>query len=78
VGTAGADACRVSRQLTTENLSDTPPLYSRRLAHLVLVPAFTNARDRLDDALGPELARFLVSALTGHGRLGSSSPHVRT
>jgi hypothetical protein len=65
----------VSRQLARQNLSGTPPLlYSRRLAHLVLVPAFTNARDRLDDALGPELARFLVSALTAQGRVGSSSP----
>ncbi len=69
----------MSRQLATENLSDTPPLaYSRRLAHLVLLPPFATARERLDAALGPELARFLISALTAQGRLGSSSPYVRT
>ena len=70
----------MSRQLVRDNLSDTPPpAFSPRLAHLVLVPAFLTPRERLDAALGPDLARFLVSALTGgHGRVGSSSPWVRT
>jgi hypothetical protein len=53
-------------------------VFSRRLAHLVLVPAFSTPRERLDAALGPELARFLLSALTAQGRVGSSSPFVRT
>ena len=70
----------MSRQLVRDNLSDMrPPAFSRRLAHLVLVPAFLTPRERLDAALGPELARFLLSALTGQGRrVGSSSPYVRT
>jgi hypothetical protein len=69
----------VSRQLVSGNFGDRPPIaYSRRLAHLVLVPAFSTPRERLDAALGPELARFLLSALTAHGRVGSSSPFVRT
>jgi hypothetical protein len=69
----------VSRQLVSENFSDRPPIaFSLRLAHLVLVPAFSTPRERLDAALGPELARFLLSALTAQGRVGSSSPFVRT
>jgi hypothetical protein len=43
-----------------------------RLACLVLhtaLPQLHTARERLDAALGPELARFLVMALSGsHGR----------
>lgn len=48
---------------------------SARLEHLVLLPSLpAPARERLDDALGPELARFLIAALSaGQGR-GSSSP----
>ena len=53
-------------------------IYSRRLAHLVLVPAFSTPRERLDAALGPELAGFLLAALTAQGRVGSSSPYIRT
>jgi hypothetical protein len=68
----------MSRQLVRDNLSDKPPAFSPRLARLVLVPAFLTPRERLDAALGPDLARFLLSALTGHGRVGSSSPWVRT
>jgi hypothetical protein len=45
-----------------------------RLARLVLqsaLPEIHTARERLDAALGPELARFLVTALSGsHGRAG--------
>ena len=68
----------MSRQLVSANLSARPPIaFSRRLAHLVLVPAFSTPRERLDAALGPELARFLLSALTTQGRVGSSSPFVR-
>jgi hypothetical protein len=50
--------------------------HSSRLARLLLMPAFPTARERLDDALGPELAQFLVAALCadGQGRVGSSSP----
>jgi hypothetical protein len=70
----------MSRQLAARNLGNRPPLqHSWRLARLVLLPAFATARERLDAALGPELARFLVTALTAQpGRLGSSSPYVRT
>jgi len=69
----------MSRQLISGNFGDRPPVvFSRRLAHLVLVPAFSTPRERLDAALGPELARFLLSALTAQGRVGSSSPFVRT
>ncbi len=45
--------------------------HSHRLARLVLVPAFTTARERLDLALGPELTRFLIAALTAEGRGGT-------
>ena len=50
--------------------------HSRRLARLILLPSPQTASERLEEALGPELARFLVSALTadGQGRVGSSSP----
>jgi hypothetical protein len=50
--------------------------HSARLARLVLVPSFPTASERLEAALGPELARFLVAALCadGQGRVGSSSP----
>jgi hypothetical protein len=69
----------MSRQLVSENFAGRPPIvFSPRLARLVLVPSFATPRERLDAALGPELARFLLSALTGHGRVGSSSPYVRT
>ena len=43
--------------------------HSWRLARLVLLPPFATARERLDDALGPELARFLVAALTAQGHV---------
>jgi hypothetical protein len=50
--------------------------HSRRLARLILVPGPQTPAERLEQVLGPELARFLVSALTadGQGRVGSSSP----
>ena len=40
------------------------------------LPVVASPRERLDAALGPELARFLVTALSsdGQGRVGSSSP----
>jgi hypothetical protein len=56
---------------------DVGPLFPRstRLAKLVLVPSPPTPFERLQDAIGPELARFLVNALAdGQGRLGSSSP----
>ncbi|HEX4518191.1 MAG TPA: hypothetical protein VH063_01290 [Gaiellaceae bacterium] len=48
-----------------------PMPHSHRLARLVLVPGFTTAGERLDQALGPELARFLIAALTAEGRGGT-------
>ncbi len=45
--------------------------HSHRLARLVLVPAFRTARERLDEALGPDLTRFLLAALTAEGRGGT-------
>jgi hypothetical protein len=70
-----ADVSRVSSVAANLNGSDPIP-HSRRLARLVLLPSLDTATLRLEAALGPELARFLVSALCadGHGRLGSSSP----
>ena len=49
---------------------------SRRLARLIVLQGPLTPVERLEQALGPELARFLVSALTadGQGRVGSSSP----
>ena len=53
--------------------------YSSRLVRLVLLPSLPTAEERLEAALGRDLARFLVSALCadGQGRLGSSSPYTR-
>jgi hypothetical protein len=53
-----------------------PIPHSRRLARLVLLPSLDTPRERLEAALGPELARLLVSALCadGQGRLSSSTP----
>ena len=50
--------------------------HSRRLARLIVLQGPLTPVERLEQALGPELARFLVSALTsdGQGRVGSSSP----
>ncbi len=51
------------------------------LEHLVLLPSLpapTTARDRLDHALGPELARFLITALSASQGRGVSSPQIRT
>ncbi|HUY70827.1 MAG TPA: hypothetical protein VMV08_01185 [Gaiellaceae bacterium] len=49
-----------------------PPAPPWRLARLVLqsaLPEIRSARERLDAALGPELARFLVTTLSeSHGR----------
>jgi hypothetical protein len=54
------------------------PPRTEHLARLVLVPGLPplpSPRERVEDALGRELAGFLISALSGsHGRLGSSSP----
>ena len=48
------------------------PAPPKRLARLILLPqlpSFHTARERLDAKLGPELARFLVTALSeNHGR----------
>ncbi len=52
---------------------------SSLLVKLVLVPSPPTPQERLEDALGPELARLLLNALgEGHGRRGSSSPYTRT
>jgi hypothetical protein len=53
--------------------ADSPPPtpHSQRLARLVLVPPFATAGERLDQALGPELARFLIAALTAEGSGGT-------
>ena len=50
--------------------------HSRRLARLVLLPFLPTAAERLEAALGAELAQFLLAALCadGQGRVGSSSP----
>ena len=50
--------------------------HSRRLARLIVLQGPLTPVERLEQALGPDLARFLVSALTadGQGRVGSSSP----
>jgi hypothetical protein len=56
-------------------LMDTPR--SAYLEHLIFLPSFPApmpARDRLDSALGPDLARFLIAALTAAQSRGSSSP----
>ncbi len=50
---------------------------SALLVRLVLVPSPPTPRERLEEALGPELTRLLLNALGenhGHGRRGSSSP----
>jgi hypothetical protein len=53
-----------------------PLPYSARLARLILLPSPQTPTERLEEALGPELAQSLVSALCadGQGRVGSSSP----
>ena len=50
--------------------------YPAKLTRLVNVLSAVSAEERLEAALGPELARFLVTALCagGQGRVGSSSP----
>jgi len=50
--------------------------YPAKLARLVGVLSASSAEERLEAALGPDLARFLVTALCagGQGRVGSSSP----
>ena len=56
--------------------STAPFPHSPRLARRILLPPITTATERLEAALGPELAQFLVAALCadGQGRFGSSSP----
>ncbi len=54
---------------------------SIHLEHLILLPSFpapATARDRLEDALGHELATFLIAALSGSQGRGVSSPQIRT
>ena len=48
--------------------------HSPRLARLILLPSPPTPRERLDAALGPELAEFLVAALCIDQGRGSSSP----
>jgi hypothetical protein len=45
-----------------------PPARLTRLLLLPALPQLHTARERLDAALGPELARFLVTALAGSHR----------
>ena len=50
---------------------------SRALEHLILLPSLPEpspARARLDEALGPELAGFLIAALSENQGRGASSP----
>src|SRR4029450_5582566 len=72
-----ADLRRMST--VAPKLDGGPLPHSLRLARLILLPSLPTPRERLDAALGPELAQFLVAALciTDHGR-GSSSPETRT
>jgi hypothetical protein len=64
--------------LDADGDSSTTPR-SARLAQLVLVRSPLTPLERLEAALGPELARFLVTALVGgQGRVGLSSPYTRT
>ncbi len=52
---------------------------SVRLARLVLFRSPPTALERLELAIGVELARFLVAALaSSQDRVGSSSPYTRT
>jgi hypothetical protein len=57
-----------------------PPAMSRskRLEHLILLPSFplaqSSARDRLEQALGAPLARFLIAALSENQGRGVFSP----
>lgn len=62
----------MGRQAEQPTSIETPAMpHSHRLARLVLVPAFRTARERLDEALGPDLTRFLLAALTAEGRGGT-------
>ena len=48
---------------------------SDRLTRLLLIDSPLSPQERLEDDLGEDLARFLVTALAdGQGRPGSSSP----
>jgi hypothetical protein len=50
---------------------------SVHLEHLILLPSFpapVTARDRLERALGRDLASFLIAALSGSQGRGVSSP----
>lgn len=42
--------------------------YSRRLVRLMLLPSPPTAEERLEAALGPELKRFLITALCSDGQ----------
>jgi hypothetical protein len=54
-------------------LDDAP--HSDRLTRVLLVDSASSPQERLEDVLGEDLARFLVTALAdGQGRPGSSSP----
>jgi hypothetical protein len=48
---------------------------SEKLTKLLLVDSPRSPQERLEDEIGEDLARFLVTALAErHGRPGSSSP----
>jgi hypothetical protein len=68
---AGVDDRTMGRHPEQLAESSGPLPHSQRLARVVLVPSFTTARERLDQALGPELTRFLIAALTAEGRGGT-------
>jgi hypothetical protein len=56
-------------------LDDVEVPRSDRLTRLLLSDSPPSPQERLEDVLGEDLARFLVTALAdGQGRPGSSSP----
>jgi hypothetical protein len=67
----GAQANRIIEE--AGYLEDVPR--SEKLAKLLLLESPPTPLERLEEEIGEELARFLVSALAdGQGRPGSSSP----
>ena len=67
----GAQAKRIMEE--AGYLEDSPR--SDKLAQLLLFEMPRSPQERLEDVLGEDLARFLVTALAdGQGRPGSSSP----
>ena len=67
----GAQANRIMEE--AGYLDETPR--SDKLTKLLLLDSPRSPQERLEDVLGEDLARFLVTALAdGQGRPGSSSP----